>query len=237
MNRRTFLAASAVSVVGLSGCLGGGGGSNESNPKSEEGYDTVKQYDQNVPLAPLSDVHKWYKQNKAKFVDARGEKQYETSHIKGAVLSPAPDGLPNDDPVASWSKDERIVCYCGCPHHLSSMRAGKLMKNGYKNVYVIDEGYWKWHEKGYPVRGQNTEVAPNAYVLDGVADPAYVGETAWARHLVSGQKEATDILEDGSYSMHVKFHDVTPDSVLTVETPEYEVEGTISELSSRVITG
>ncbi|WP_435153559.1 rhodanese-like domain-containing protein [Haladaptatus sp. DFWS20] len=233
MNRRTFLAAGAVSVTGLSGCLGLGGGSG----KTEEGYKTVEQYGEQVPLAPLSDTYEWYKQDEARFVDARGKQQYDTSHIKDAVLSPAPDGLAQNDPVASWSKDQKIVCYCGCPHHLSSMRAGKLIKNGYNNVYVIDEGYWEWHEKGYPIRGQNTAATPNAYVIDGLADPAYVGETAWARHLASGQKEATDILQDGSYSLRLKFHDVTPDTLITVETPAYEVEGTIGELSSHVVTG
>jgi rhodanese-related sulfurtransferase len=234
MNRRTFLAAGAVSVAGLSGCLGLGGG---SGSKSEEGFETKKQNGEQVPLAPLSVTHKWYKQDKAKFVDARGKKQYEMSHIRGAVLSPAPNGQSKNDPVASWPKDQRIVCYCGCPHHLSSMRAAQLLKNGYENVYVIDEGFWAWHEKGYPIKGQNTSYNPTAYVIDGFADPAFVGETAWARHFETGQKEATDILNDGSYSMHIKFHDVTPDSVITVLTPAYEVEGTIAELSSRVITG
>ncbi|WP_227354587.1 rhodanese-like domain-containing protein [Haladaptatus salinisoli] len=234
MNRRRFLAAGAVSVAGLSGCLGLGGG---PGSKSEEGFETVSQYGQQVPLAPLSVTHKWYKQDKARFVDARTERQYVISHIRGAVLSPAPNGQKKNDPVASWPKDQRIVCYCGCPHHLSSMRAGKLLQNGYENVYVIDEGYWAWHEKGYPVKGRNTEATPNSYVIEGVTDPTFVGETAWARHIASGQNEATGIQNDGSYSMHLKFYDVTPDSVITVQTPEYEVEGTIAELSSRVVTG
>ncbi|WP_049970737.1 rhodanese-like domain-containing protein [Haladaptatus cibarius] len=237
MNRRRFLAASVVSVAGLSGCLGLGGESGGSNPQSEEGYDTEEQYGQNVPLAPLSDVYEWFQQDDGRFVDARRQTQYDTSHIEGAVLSPAPDGQSKNDPVASWSKDERIICYCGCPHHLSSMRAGKLMQNGYENVYVIDEGYWEWHEKGYPITGQNTEASPQKYVIDGIADPAFVGDNAWARHLPTGQNEATGILDDGSYSLHVKFHDVTPDSVLTIQTPGYEIEGTIGELSSHVVSG
>ncbi|WP_458189588.1 rhodanese-like domain-containing protein [Haladaptatus sp. NG-WS-4] len=260
MNRRTFLAASAVSIAGVSGCLGQGGGSGGSYPTPEDGdtdgyppefdkkpkkmnvdtssFKTVAQSGQNVPLVPLSVAYNWYKRGEARFADSRGTKQYETSHVYGAVLSPAP-GVEklSQDPVTDWPKKDRIVCYCGCPHHLSSMRAAKLMNNGYENVFVIDEGYWAWHEEGYPIRGQKTSYNPLAYVIDGLADPAYAGETAWARHLDSGQNEATDILGDGSYSMHVKFHDVTPDTTITVQTPAYEVEGTIEELSSRVITG
>lgn len=236
MNRRTFLAAGAVSAVGLSGCLGLGGGSGGSKHKSEEGYDTKEQDGVYVPLAPLSDTHEWYKNDSAKFADARGRKQYTTSHIKGAALSTAPDGLSKDDPVASWSKDQKIVCYCGCPHHLSSMRAATLLNNGYTNVYVIDEGFWAWHEKGYPVSGENTSYTPPTYEINGL-DAASIGGTAWARHLESGQMEATDIKEDGSYSLHLTFYDVTPESEIRIRTPDYEVSGTLSQLSSRVVKG
>lgn len=235
MNRRTFLAAGAVSAVGLSGCLGMGQ-SGDSKHKSEEGFDTKNIDGQYVPLAPLSVTHKWFKNDSAKFADARGREQYRTSHIKGAALSPAPDGQSKNDPTATWGKKQRIVCYCGCPHHLSSMRAASLMNQGYENVYVIDEGFWAWHKKGYPVSGENTSYTPPTYEIDGI-DAASIGGTAWARHLESGQMEATDIEQDGSYTLHLKFYDVTPDSTITVQTPKYEVSGALSDLTSHVVRG
>ncbi len=239
MNRREFLAASTISVAGLSGCLGRTvlGSDSSPNPKSEEGFDTVERYGAHVPLAPISVVHEWYEKGSAKFADARGKTQYDTSHIEGAVLSPAPDRFEKDDPVSRWGKKDRIVCYCGCPHHLSSMRAGKLMNNGYENVYVIDEGFWVWHDKGYPIEGKNTSYSPQSYEIDGVADSVSAGKTAWARHPKTGQREATGIRGDGSYSLDLKFYDVTPQSMITVQTPDYTVKGTIGDLSSGTVTG
>jgi rhodanese-related sulfurtransferase len=262
MNRRAFLAAGAVSAVGLSGCLGLGGGSGSSSyPMPEDGnvdgyppefddkpkkmsfdpssFDTKSEGGEKVPLAPIELVHNWYMRGEARIADARGTKQYKTSHIYGAVLSPASgiSGAPDRDPVENWPKSDRIVCYCGCPHHLSSIRASALMQKGYENVFVIDEGFWAWHKAGYPIRGNDTSYNPMAYIISGITDPKFAGENAWARQLKTGQNEATDILEDGSYTLHLKFADVTPDSFVTIETPEYKVKGTIGELSSRVVSG
>lgn len=261
MQRRTFLSAGAVSIVGLSGCLSGGSGSGSyptPNDGNTDGYPpksavsgakdpqvdvsslaTTKQNGQDVPLLPLADAIEWYERREARFADARGPKQYETSHITGAVLSPAPgiDTNFDEDPVKNWSKDDRIVCYCGCPHHLSSLRAAALMNSGYEKVFVIDEGFWAWHDAGYPINGRNTKKAPANYAIDGVTSDEFAGESAWARHPDSGQNEATDIQQDGSYTMHLKFHDVTPSSAIVVETPEYTVEGSLEALSNGVVQG
>ncbi|SHK06952.1 Rhodanese-related sulfurtransferase [Haladaptatus paucihalophilus DX253] len=262
MNRRTFLAASSVAVAGLSGCLNRGSGSGSSSyPMPEDGnvdgyppefdekpkkksfdpssFDTKSEGGEEVPLVPTDIVYNWYKRGEARFADARGTKQYKTSHIYGAVLSPAPGvrGAPERDPVLNWPKSDRIVCYCGCPHHLSSIRASALMQKGYENVFVIDEGFWEWHDRDYPIRGSNTSYNPVAYIISGVTDAAFAGKTAWARQLETGQNEATDILTDGSYTLELKFEDVTADSMVHIETPEYTVKGTIGDLSSRVVSG
>jgi len=44
-----------------------------------------------------------------------------------------------------------IVAYCGCPHAASGALADRLIKHGYEDVKVLDEGYYVWHDKGYPV--------------------------------------------------------------------------------------
>ena len=261
MQRRTFLSAGAVSLVGLSGCLSGGGSSGSyptPNDGNTDGYPpksavsgakdpqvdvsslaTTKQNGQDVPLLPLADAIEWYERREARFADARSPEQYETPHITGAVLSPAPgiDTNFDEDPVKNWSKDDRIVCYCGCPHHLSSLRAAALMNSGYEKVFVIDEGFWARHDAGYPINGRNTKKAPANYAIDGVTSDEFAGESAWARHPDSGQNEATDIQQDGSYTMHLKFHDVTPSSAIVVETPEYTVEGSLEALSNSVVQG
>jgi rhodanese-related sulfurtransferase len=193
-----------------------------------------------VPLAPIDVAHYWYKRREARFVDARSEDAYGKSHVYGAVSSPASSGMNSssgDDPVADWPKDDRIVAYCGCPHHLSSMRASTLIQNGYENVLVIDEGFWEWHDRGYPMAGSNVDGTPEKWVISGETDAAYAGNDAWARHRPSGQMEATDIADGGTYELHLNFHEVGPNSVVEVETPGYTIEGKLKNLASGTIRG
>jgi rhodanese-related sulfurtransferase len=261
MNRRTFLASSAVSLSAVTGCLGGGGGGGgEFSPKPTDGnvdgyppefsdvpekrdidtssFGTVEENGVQVPLAPIDVAHYWYKRREARFADARSVKAYDASHIYGAVLSQASTNRRSSaDPVADWPKDDRIVCYCGCPHHLSSIRASQLIQNGYENVYVIDEGFWKWHDRGYPMRGNDVTAKPNSWVVRGEAAASFAGQNAWARHQPTKQLESTDITDDGSYELHLKFHEVGPDSTVEIETPGYTVEGKLKDLASGTVRG
>ena len=199
-------------------------------------FDTKTVDGHDVPLAPFQAVYYWYARGEARFADARGSTSYGNSHIYGAVLSPAPDGREND-PVIDWPKGDRIVCYCGCPHHLSSMRAASLMDDGYEEVYVIDEGFWDgWYNRGYPIAGSEVQSRPAVWVIDGVADLTYAGATAWARHGPTGQREATDIGPDGRFQLELRFADVTGDSVVEIETPGYRVEAPLDELTGTVVT-
>jgi len=201
-------------------------------------FGTVPRNGVQVPLAPIDVVHYWYRRGEARIADARGQRQYEASHVYGAVLSQAsPEARSSADPVTDWPKDDRIVCYCGCPHHLSSIRAAQLMNNGYENVYVIDEGFWTWHDRGYPMRGNEVSATSKNWVIDGEAAAASAGADAWARHRPTGQVEATGIADDGSYQLHVKFHEVGPDSTVQVETPDYRVEGKLKDLASGTVRG
>ena len=188
-----------------------------------------------VPLAPVEVTRQWHEAGTARFADARGETSYEQSHVEGAVWSPAPDGRPAD-PVADWPTDARIVCYCGCPHHLSSMRAAALIGNGYENVYVIDEGFWEWMDRGYPVAGSNVDLRPELREIRGVVDAAHAGGTAWAWHEPTGQREATAIGETGEYTLELHFSDVTSDSEILVETPAYRVRAPLGRLVDGTVT-
>lgn len=201
-----------------------------------ESYDRLES---GVVLAPIEDVYYWYARGEARFVDARSQTAYEKSHIFGAVSSPVGglnDGDP-EDPVESFPEEDRIVAYCGCPHHLSSMRAEKLMNEGYENVFVIDEGFWEWHDRDYPMAGGDVGREPAAMTLRGRTDPASAGRTAWARHEPTGQMEAATVRADGTYELTLRFYGVSSRSRVQVETPDYRVEAPLSELASGVITG
>ncbi|WP_135828518.1 rhodanese-like domain-containing protein [Halorussus halobius] len=262
MNRRTFLTAGAVSLSATAGCLGvlGGGGTSGAPPTPDDddvdgrppafddqpderevdtdSFGTVEESGVDVPLAPIDVAHYWYKRGEARFADARSQTQYEASHIYGAVLSQADaNRRSDDDPVADWPRDERVVCYCGCPHHLSSIRASELIQNDFEEVYVIDEGFWEWHDREYPMRGSDVETTPANWVVDGEVAASFAGENAWARHRPSGQMESTDIGGDGRYELHLKFNDVGPDSTIEVDTPAYTVEGKLSDLATGTVQG
>lgn len=248
--RRSF-AAGSVALLG--GCIGGSSDGADTTTGVEAGtttgtgtggtgtvdpgsFERITVEGTRVPLAPVDVTHRWYRDDAARFADARGEQSYERSHVEGAAWSPAPDGRPSD-PVASWPKDARIVCYCGCPHHLSSLRAAALIENGYENVYVIDEGFWEWDERGYPVAGANVDLDPPLREIRGMTDASHAGESAWAWHDPTGQREATRIGDAGEYLLELRFTDVTLDSTVRVETPAYEVRASLGDLLDATVTG
>ena len=264
VNRRAFLATTGTAaLVSAAGCLGFMGGGTKGPKKGDDlpadqnpmdgyppvfdqqpdernidtsSYGTVQESGVDVPLAPIKDVYYWYARGEARFVDARGSAAFRDSHVYGAVLSPAPNGLQSDDPVANWPKSDRIVAYCACPHHLSSMRASTLIQEGYENVFVIDEGYREWFANNYPIAGGSNTLPP-LQIIEGRTDPAYAGEKAWARHRASGQREVTNIAEDGSYKLRLTFADVTDTSPIAVETPAYTIEAPLGELTAGLVTG
>jgi rhodanese-related sulfurtransferase len=205
-------------------------------------FRTVSRDGQEVPLAPVETAYYWYARGEARFADARGQGQYERSHVYGAVSSPANNTM-SDDPLEGWPEDDRIVCYCGCPHHLSSIRAADLLNRGYTEVYVIEEGFWETEQHGkgwvphdYPVAGANVASHPASHVIEGRVDDRFAGETAWARHVASDQVEATEIESDGRFALHLYFSGVGLDEAVTVETPAYRVTAPLSDLTSDVVT-
>lgn len=224
MNRRTFLGLGGATALGtVAGCLGG-----------DDGYETTNTNGVEVPLAPIDDVYEWYENDEANFADARGRNQYERGHIAGAVFSPAPDGA-EDDPAEEWSTDTQIVTYCGCPHHLSSMRAASLIDDGYEEVYALDEGFQAWIDNGYPLEGSAVSEERATYEIEGQSDASYAGEMVMLEQIDADRNEAAPIAEDGSYTLQLHYAGST-ESPFRVEAPDYTVEGTLAELTSTVIT-
>lgn len=204
------------------------------DPKSFSGNDADGVV---VPLVPIDAAFYWYWNREARFADARARGGFEHSHIFGAVSSPAPAGGDGDDPVSDWPKDEPIVCYCGCPHHLSGLRAATLLEAGYERVYVIDEGFWEWQDRNYPLAGEDVDHRPALRVIEGQTDPRHAGGTAWAFHRPTDQVEAGPIDAEGRYRLQLRFADVSLASVVTVETPDYTVSAPLGELTAGPVTG
>lgn len=98
--------------------------------------------------------------NKPVLVDVRSQADYELSHIAGAVSVPF-NKLPA---AAKWPKKTLLVLYCsgkGCP--LSDSSALALIKEGYKDVKVLQGGMAEWELKEYPVvrKTENLKIPPS----------------------------------------------------------------------------
>ncbi|ELY65254.1 rhodanese-like domain-containing protein [Natrinema versiforme] len=235
MNRRTFLAVSGTTTVGLvAGCLGG---NSDATAANEFDYELNSRTSPEVPLVPVEDAYEWFKNDEARFADARGRAQYDEARIKGAVFSPASDaGSVDDDPVEEWSTDTRIVTYCRCPHHLSSQRAASLIDAGYENTYAIDEGLSGWINNAYPIEGSAVDAEWKKYEINGTTDSEYSDETVALNQIDANRSEIAPIRDDGSYTLQLYFAG-SADSQFKVEAPDYTVEGTLEELTNGTVSG
>ena len=100
-------------------------------------------------FVPVDDIKKAYdaKQDFV-LVDARPPTDFAAGHIKGAVNAPY---FEVEKHLSKLPKDKWIITYCACPHAEAEQAARTLLKNGYTKVKVIDEGYFGWVDKGWPV--------------------------------------------------------------------------------------
>jgi rhodanese-related sulfurtransferase len=106
-----------------------------------------------VPVLPVKDSYKVFREKAALFVDARDPEEYDSGHIPDAVNIPYDrTTLPEYQRIISkLNKNRRIVVYCNT--HLCSVSdtcAEELIYQGFSRI-VIAEGYMQWVEKEYPV--------------------------------------------------------------------------------------
>ncbi len=80
------------------------------------------------------------------FLDVRSEDEYNSGHIKGAVLIPV-DTL--ESRLNELPEDKPIIVYCKAGVR-SARAAGILVENGFTEVYDMDGGITEWIDKGYP---------------------------------------------------------------------------------------
>jgi cytochrome c oxidase cbb3-type subunit 3/ubiquinol-cytochrome c reductase cytochrome c subunit len=82
-------------------------------------------------------------------IDARPGSDYVASHVTGAISVPFYEVEPY---MAQIPRERFIVTYCGCPHAESGRVRDTLKQNGYPRVAVMDEGFYAWRDRGYPVK-------------------------------------------------------------------------------------
>jgi rhodanese-related sulfurtransferase len=234
MLRRRCLQLAGIGLgLGTSGCLGGGETTTAAN---EFDYETTITDGVAVPLVPVADAIEWYEAENVVFADARSRTAFQKAHVTDAAFSPAPDGQRGGDPVEDRPTETRIVTYCGCPHHLSSMRAASLIADGYAHTYALDEGFHAWVDRGHPVEGSAVDSQPAAYTIAGELSDPDRGARVWAWHDPSGQREVTPVDADGSFSLTLHFYDLTPDSPIRLVGPGSEVTRPLEELTASTVT-
>ena len=81
-------------------------------------------------------------------LDARPPSDYVQGHISGARSVPFYDAESYLDQLPP---DHWYVAYCGCPHSISGQLYDLLQARGYPKIKVLDEGFFVWQQRGYPV--------------------------------------------------------------------------------------
>ena len=145
-------------------------------------------------------------------VDVRSSYEYRIEHIKGALSAPL-RFLPEHIKRGIVPKDKPVLFYCGCPHHLSTLAARTAEGMGFKDVYVLDEGFFGWRDKGYPTEGERKGEKPNYFYIKGTVKldgvPYKYGRLFFVekRH---GQVEAEMTDGKGNYEGRLPFYDIQP---------------------------
>jgi rhodanese-related sulfurtransferase len=97
-------------------------------------------------------------------VDTRSAKEYESEHIRGAVLASYVekslkeidfDGKKDDfSALKTFAKDKPIVFLCNGPECWKSFKASRTaLAEGYTKIYWFRGGMPEWREKHLPVEG------------------------------------------------------------------------------------
>ncbi|MGB1217465.1 MAG: rhodanese-like domain-containing protein [Saprospiraceae bacterium] len=105
---------------------------------------------------PTISVEELSKQGLENFLllDARGKKEFETSHIQGAEYA----GFWDFD-LRNWKnvdKEQPIVVYCSVGYR-SEKIGEKFKKAGFKNVYNLYGSIFEWINQGNPIEKNGTE--------------------------------------------------------------------------------
>ncbi len=150
--------------------------------------------------------------DKYAIVDVRSAYEYRVEHIKGALSAPV-DAIEAYFKKGIIPKDKPVVFYCACPHHLSEIAASKAELFGFKEVYIINEGFFGWRDKGYPTEGLRKGEKPNEFTVAGYArkegQPVKFSRV-WFIHKRTGQMEVAYTTNDGFYHSKWNFFDIIP---------------------------
>ncbi|HEY2920741.1 MAG TPA: rhodanese-like domain-containing protein [Candidatus Binatia bacterium] len=82
------------------------------------------------------------------FIDLRPAKEFQHNRLPGARSIPIAE-LANR--YSEIPKSGRVVLYCECKPYDVADRAVFLEYRGYRNIFIMPEGYSGWTKRGYPL--------------------------------------------------------------------------------------
>ncbi|MCT4581114.1 MAG: rhodanese-like domain-containing protein [Flavobacteriales bacterium] len=105
-----------------------------------------------VPLATPKQVHRMMNNTAIIILDARETKEYNTSHIKGAIKV----GYDHFNMASVQNLDHTLPVYVYCSIGYRSEKVGEqLQKAGFKKVYNVYGGIFNWANSGYTLVDEN----------------------------------------------------------------------------------
>ena len=87
---------------------------------------------------------------KLTFIDLRPAKEFQQTRLPGARSIPIAEVASRYGEIP---KTGRVILYCDCKTYDISDRAVFLEYRGYRNIFVMPEGYSGWVKRGYPLEG------------------------------------------------------------------------------------
>jgi rhodanese-related sulfurtransferase len=98
------------------------------------------------------ELKKMIESNNADFlvVDAQPKGAYTAGHVQGAINLP---WAPELQKPKNLPKNKMLIIYCDCGHEEDAIDTATQLaeKWGYTNLKLLEGGWSKWQELGYPV--------------------------------------------------------------------------------------
>ena len=85
---------------------------------------------------------------KVTLIDLRPLKEYEQKRLPGARSIPLSEVANRFNEIP---KAGRVVLYCDCKTYDVADRAVFLEYRGFRNIFIMPEGYQGWIKRGYPL--------------------------------------------------------------------------------------
>jgi cytochrome c oxidase cbb3-type subunit 3/ubiquinol-cytochrome c reductase cytochrome c subunit len=103
-------------------------------------------------FVPANNIYAALKAGQSMIIlDARPHNDYLRAHVEGSVSVPF---YEVDQAVEYLPKDRWIITYCVCPHAMSGKALDRLREHGFEKTAILDEGFFEWVSRGYPVGHQ-----------------------------------------------------------------------------------